>query len=140
MKRRLFIARLVRRVCRKVRASVSLNANFDLKHFQNDLLFFIAVCISHATFLNAISNLRLNNSNDTMLCFSSLYWISGSVILLRGTLSGATRLITTEAFSPELQLRCIEKYKVTFTLNAPHQLVLMTKCERFAATNLSSVK
>lgn len=75
-----------------------------------------------------------------MLCFASLYWISGSGILLRGILSGATRLITTEPFSPERQLRFIQQYKVTFTMNASHQLVLMTKCEQFKNANLSSIK
>lgn len=74
------------------------------------------------------------------MCFSSLYWLSGLVVLLKGTLCGATRIITTETYSPELQLRIVEQYKVTFALNAPHQLVLMMKCDQFAKTDLSSLK
>lgn len=57
-----------------------------------------------------------------------------------GTLFGATRIITTEAFLPELQIRLIEQYKVTSVLNAPHQIVLMMKTDNFAKADLSSVK
>lgn len=75
-----------------------------------------------------------------MLCFSSLYWASGAITLIRGTLIGALRIITTEIFSPELQIDLIERYKVTFTLNASHQLTLMMKCDRFKTADLSSLK
>lgn len=74
------------------------------------------------------------------MCFSSLYWISGLVTLLRGTLCGATRIITTFVFAPELQLRLIEQYRITFTFNATHQVVLMMKSEHFDETDLSSLK
>lgn len=53
---------------------------------------------------------------------------------------GATRVVTTDAFLPELQLRIIEKYKVSYAMNAPHHLVLMMKHENFAKTDLSSMK
>lgn len=75
-----------------------------------------------------------------MLSFSTLYWISTIVNVLRGLFSGATRIITTEVFSPELQLRMIEQYKVTFTINAPFQLVLMLKNEMFRKEDCSSLK
>lgn len=57
-----------------------------------------------------------------------------------GTLNGALRIITTETFSPELQLRLIEQYKVTYTLNAPHHILLMMKCDHFHHTDISSLK
>lgn len=58
---------------------------------------------------------------------------------MRGTLSGATRIITSDIFSPEVQLRLIEQYNVTFAFNAPHQVGLILKNERFTKTNLSSL-
>lgn len=100
----------------------------------------IGVCLSHAALLDAMTSFNVNTCSDVMLCFSSLYWLSGLVVLLKGTLSGATRIITTEIFSPELQLHMIEQYKVTFTLNAPHQIVLMMKNDHFNKTDLSSLK
>lgn len=87
-----------------------------------------------------MNQFNVNNTSDVMLCFSSLYWLSGVIILLKGTLTGAIRVITTEVFSPELQLRLIEQYKVTFTLNAPHQIVLIMKSDQFSKTDLSSLK
>lgn len=87
-----------------------------------------------------MTQFNITGLSDVLLCFSSLYWLSGLVVLLKGTLCGATRIITTETYSPELQLRLVEQYKVTFALNAPHQLVLMMKCDQFAKTDLSSLK
>lgn len=58
--------------------------------------------------------------------------------LLLGILNGATRIITTQRFTPELQLHLIEKHRITYTLNATHQIALITKCERFRTADLSS--
>lgn len=97
--------------------------------------------MSHAALLEANTRRSdLNNSNDVMLCFSSLYWISGLGTILRGTLIGATRIITTEVFSPELELRLIEKYKVTWILNAPHHVVMIMNSDRFEKTDFSSIR
>lgn len=66
--------------------------------------------------------------------------MSGLFTLLLGTFSGATRIITQQRFSPELQLRLIERYKVTYAINATHQMVLLQKSEEIKAADLSSVK
>lgn len=100
----------------------------------------IGVCLSHASLLDLTPHFDVNQSDDVLLCFSSLYWLSGLIILLRGALYGATRIITTETYTPELQLRLIEQYKITCTFNSPHQMVLMTKSERISKTDLSSIK
>lgn len=75
-----------------------------------------------------------------MLCFSSLYWISGLIVLFTGTLFGATRIITTQVFSPELQLRIIEQYKATFAFNAPYQVGLILNHPKLATADLTSLK
>ncbi|XP_031628269.1 4-coumarate--CoA ligase-like 7 [Contarinia nasturtii] len=98
------------------------------------------VCQSHAALLDSINMFGLSNISDIMLCFSSLYWLSGLMVLLKGTICGATRIITTEPYSPELQLRLMEKYKVTYAMNAPHHLTLMMKNEQFTNTDLSTLK
>lgn len=61
-------------------------------------------------------------------------------MLLAGTINGATRIITTEAYTPELHLRLIEQYKVTFGLNAPYHLAMLLKSNRLNETDLSSLK
>lgn len=98
------------------------------------------MCLSHAGVIDGLVQLNTQISTDVMLCFSSLYWISGFVTLLKGTITGATRIITTDAYSPELQLALYEKYKVTWSLCAPHHIVLMLKSDKFAETDLSSLR
>lgn len=95
--------------------------------------------MSHAAFLDLmIRTSALVNYSDVLLCFSSLYWLSGTITLLLGTLNGGTRIITTQRFTPELQLELIKKYRISYTLNASHQIALITKCERFHTADLSS--
>lgn len=79
-------------------------------------------------------------SDDVLLCFSSLYWLTGLVFLIAGTVNGVKRIITTQPFSPELQFRLIEQYRVTYIMNSPYQLTMSLKCDRIATTDLSSMK
>lgn len=83
--------------------------------------------MSHAAVLEAQSNFKLVQSHDVLLCFSQVFWISGYMSLIWGTLFGATRLITTERFAPELAFRLLPQYKVSFVLTAIPQMVSMLK-------------
>ncbi|XP_031621711.1 4-coumarate--CoA ligase-like 7 [Contarinia nasturtii] len=99
------------------------------------------VTLSHAALLDA--NTQFNvifSSYDVLLAFSSLYWVTGWITLVGGTINGATRIITTESYTPELHLRLIEKYRVSFGLSAPHHIALLSKCGRLHHTDLSSLK
>lgn len=96
--------------------------------------------MSHATLLAEIVALNLCTSDDVLFAASSLQWISGYNTLLLGTICGATRIITTAKFSPELQLRVIPTYKVSLTMNLPYQLVLMLKTGLVPKTDFSSIK
>lgn len=49
---------------------------------------------------------------DIVLSFSSLYWISGILILISTTLNGSCRIITTEKFTPKSMLAMIEEHEV----------------------------
>lgn len=98
------------------------------------------MCLSHAMILSSISQGILANATDVLLSFSSLYWLSGILFLLLGTMAGATRIITTDAFSPELHLRFIRQYKVSIALNAPHHLTLILKSAEIANADFSSLK
>lgn len=95
--------------------------------------------MSHATLINAcdISPLAMN---DILFCFSTLYWLSGVLTLLFGSLYGATRIITTKKFTPDLLLYLIETYKITYLLNPPQQVVLTLKSDSIKNADLSSVK
>lgn len=97
------------------------------------------VCLSHAVLAHSISNLSIMHSDDVILCYSPLFWLSGLLTLLSGTIRGAMRIITTENFSPELQFRMVEDYKVTFILSPPYHVGLSLKSDRLKSADLSSV-
>lgn len=73
------------------------------------------------------------------LNFSSLYWITGFGALIATTLRGATRVITTQPFSPELMLELVERYKVTVTISAPSHLAMLLQSPDIHIADLSSL-
>lgn len=100
----------------------------------------IGICWSHAAFLDEMLKITEIKYDDILLSFSSLYWFCGLYMLLKGTLNGATRITTAQEFTPELQLRLIEQYRVTYVNNPTTYMVATMKCARLRETNLSSVK
>lgn len=84
--------------------------------------------------------LNIIRSDDTVLAFSSIYWLTGVITLIVGTINGATRLITKEQFSADLQLRLIKDYMVTYMINATHQIVLILKSDLIHDADLSSLR
>ncbi|CAD7089737.1 unnamed protein product [Hermetia illucens] len=97
------------------------------------------VCLSHNSMLQQNIFISLEQT-DILLCFSSLYWLSGVFSLLMGTILGLTRLVTSQPFTPELMLCLIEKYRVTSILTPPSQLALMLQCPDIKTRDLSSLR
>lgn len=60
--------------------------------------------------------------------------------MIFSTLFGCTRVITTNPISPELFLRMIETYKVSYVFTLPSQLALILQHENFEKTDVSSMK
>ncbi|XP_037037635.1 4-coumarate--CoA ligase-like 7 [Bradysia coprophila] len=98
------------------------------------------VSITHAALLGQLSQDDVLYPTDIVLNFSQIFWIAGIRELLVATMNGATRIITTQSFTPELQLRLIEQYRVTYLLNLPIQLTNLLKSDRLATADLSSVR
>lgn len=98
------------------------------------------VCISHAALLNGLSQVTLPIHNVIGLSCMPIRGLSGITTLLAGILHGAPVILVTGTLTPEHQLYLIEKYKVTHMLAAPHQVILMMNSDRFAKTDLSSLK
>lgn len=97
------------------------------------------VCLTHAAILDQMTRGFDVTSDTVLFSFSTLYWLSGIMIFVIGILNSATRIITTEAFSPELLLRLIEEYKINFVMSASHQLTLCAKNGDLQHRDLSSV-
>lgn len=74
------------------------------------------VCLSHAMLADAIFSNTQSSGNDVVLCYSSIFWLSGLGTLLAGTFNDSTRLITTKRFTAELFFQMVEKYKVMTTM------------------------
>lgn len=101
---------------------------------------FPGINISHASLISGSSSITLINCNDVILYSNSLRWITGLILLLSGTINGARRIETTEAFSPKMQIRLIEKYKVTIVFNQAYYLIELLKSGLMSGADLSSVK
>ncbi|XP_001662566.2 4-coumarate--CoA ligase [Aedes aegypti] len=98
------------------------------------------VCLSHSNCIANVTNLSQNYSSDVMLCFSSLYWLSGMFFLLIGTTIGATRIITRDVFDPALALEIIQKFKVTVAFFPPAAALELLKHPQAPNTDFSSIR
>ncbi|XP_031624825.1 luciferin 4-monooxygenase-like isoform X2 [Contarinia nasturtii] len=98
------------------------------------------VTLSHAAILDGLNPYDIIKTDDVLLSFSLPSMLSYYLILLSSTINGATRIQTSESWTPELQLRLIEKYRVTFLPIAIQQVILMTKLEHFDQSDVSSLQ
>lgn len=78
--------------------------------------------------------------NGIVLDLSALSWSNGFATLLLATLYGAMRIQTAEKCSTEMQLRIVEKYKVTIVKSAAYRLKQMVESENFAKADLLSLR
>lgn len=97
------------------------------------------MCLSHAMLADYFANTYITNSDDTILYFSTLHWITAFREMFNATFCGAKRIITTEAFSPEMALRLIEKHKVTYVICPPYQAHLLVNSEQIHWSDLSTI-
>lgn len=99
------------------------------------------VCLSHASLIFGCHGINIRmHANGLVFNSSSLYWVSGVITLILGTVSGATRVITTEESSPELQLRLIKKYKLTIVEIESSYLIKFLKDDTMTKTDFASIK
>lgn len=78
--------------------------------------------------------------NPTLLCFSSLYWLSGMSTLLYTLANCCKRIVTRRKFSPLLLVHLIEKYKVNVLLTPPSQVAILVQSPVVKLADLSSVR
>lgn len=98
------------------------------------------ICLTHATILDHVAKSYKVTGNDTLLCFSRCSWLSGIMVPIVSILSNATRIITTEKFTPKLMLQIVENYKVTFMYSSTFHWLLVLKSGELSNANLSSLK
>lgn len=78
--------------------------------------------------------------NPNLLCFSSLYWLSGLTNLIYSLANCCKRVITKRMFSPLLIVHLIERYKVNVVLTPPSQVARLVQSPVIKLADLSSVR
>lgn len=100
--------------------------------------------LSKATMLSSAQCIQLIRPypiiNPTILCFSSLYWLSGLLFLLYSLGNASKRVITKRKFSPLLTCHLIEKYKINMVFSPPSQVVMLTQSPAIKLADLSSIR
>lgn len=114
---------------------------FFLVYVNENQFSFSGVCLSHASLIYGFHTINIRmHANGIVFNPSSIYWVSGIITLLLGTVSGATRVITTEEASPEMQLRLIRDYKLTIVEIESTYLIKLLKNGLMTKTDLLSIK
>ncbi|XP_046808106.1 4-coumarate--CoA ligase 1-like [Lucilia cuprina] len=96
------------------------------------------VTMSHASILNAKKFEFL--PSDKFLCFSTLYWLTGLVTLVHGTIAGLTRVISNRPYSTDDFFNIVERYKVNIILSPPSQIAMTLTSDRINNCDLSSIE
>jgi 4-coumarate--CoA ligase len=116
-------------------------------NFEDDIAFILcssgstglskAICLSQA---NVLAGPKMKYNSSISLTFSSLYWVSGIMSVVAGTVDGIPRVITRDPFSPDRFFDIVEKYKVGFWYGSPTNFAQLLKSSRLQKTDLSSLR
>uniref|UniRef100_A0A182P6E2 Mediator of RNA polymerase II transcription subunit 24 n=1 Tax=Anopheles epiroticus TaxID=199890 RepID=A0A182P6E2_9DIPT len=98
------------------------------------------VCLSHAICIAHTANLWRATDCERVLCFSSLYWVSGLGVLLNATTVGATRIITRESFSARLLIDLVEQFRITTLFMPPAQALTLLGDATIGMADFSSLQ
>lgn len=99
-----------------------------------------AVALSHAALLYQLSNILSSEfEHGCAFSFSSLYWLSGWLVLLATTIGDSIRVITVQQFSPELLVDIIKTRKLSALVTPPLQLATVLRSGNLRSDDLNSV-
>ncbi|XP_035907960.1 4-coumarate--CoA ligase 3-like [Anopheles stephensi] len=98
------------------------------------------VCLSHAICIAHTSALWKATDCDRVVCFSSLYWVSGLGVLLNASMAGATRIITRNSFEPRLLIDLVEQYRATTLFMPPAQALALLGDPTIGMADFSSLQ
>ncbi|XP_037950423.1 luciferin 4-monooxygenase-like [Teleopsis dalmanni] len=78
--------------------------------------------------------------NDIQFTPSTMDWLSGLLNLVTSLVYGTLRIISDKPYSPEYFLEVVEKYKVTFTIQAPSNMAMLLNCPDLSVEKLESIR
>ncbi|XP_065074848.1 probable 4-coumarate--CoA ligase 1 [Ochlerotatus camptorhynchus] len=99
-----------------------------------------AVSLSHSICIAHVVNFFECHPSDRTFAFSSLYWLSGVLILLASTVWGATRIITRQTYRPEVALDIIGRFQVSALCITPSQAYGIIHCGQAKASAFTSIR
>ncbi|ALC39607.1 CG18586 [Drosophila busckii] len=79
-------------------------------------------------------------TDDVQFTQSTLDWASGLITTILSGVYSTTRIIVDTPFDPAYFLRIVEKYKITWVVQTPSHLAMITNCSEFPAANLQSIQ
>ncbi|XP_052862672.1 probable 4-coumarate--CoA ligase 1 [Anopheles cruzii] len=102
-----------------------------------------AVRISHAQLITPYGRISQLDQNDTILSFSTLFWISGYQMLMTSILNGIRRLITTKLATAKYAIELCNRYNVTILFMTPSLatdvLLTLTDSERLRSLKIFAI-
>lgn len=94
---------------------------------------------NHVFVPNHLDSDRLVDECILFTC-DPIYWTVGFMPIFDSIFYGATRIITTKSFTPEHQLRIIEKYRCTVLYNTPATMATCLKSDFIGKLDFSCIK
>lgn len=96
------------------------------------------IMVSHYGILTQNSLIALDRDLSVAYSFTTLYWISGVIILTLSVLIGGARLVS-RTFHPVKMMQAIEQYRVTATMLSPllsYYVTMTPQCREFDSSSL----
>ncbi|KAH8311748.1 hypothetical protein KR044_007862, partial [Drosophila immigrans] len=78
--------------------------------------------------------------DDVQYTHSTLDWVTGVLVTVTSGIYSTTRVIADNPFDPTRLLRVLEKYKITWLLQAPSHMAMLASCKEFEETKLDSIR
>uniref|UniRef100_A0A1Q3FMI4 Putative acyl-coa synthetase n=1 Tax=Culex tarsalis TaxID=7177 RepID=A0A1Q3FMI4_CULTA len=99
-----------------------------------------AVSLSHSICIAHVASFYGFQSDDVAFAYSSLYWLSGLIMLLAGTAMGATRIITRETFTVQRTLDIVQRFRVSALFIPPTQAWAIVNDPTVTASSFASLR
>ncbi|KAH8256304.1 hypothetical protein KR032_000400, partial [Drosophila birchii] len=77
---------------------------------------------------------------DVQYTHSTLDWITGLLTTITSGIFSTKRIVADNVFDPAFFMRLVEEYKITWIIQAPSHMAMMTNSLAFQTADLSSLK
>ncbi|KAH8292369.1 hypothetical protein KR054_009002, partial [Drosophila jambulina] len=79
-------------------------------------------------------------TSDVQYTHSTLDWITGLLTTITSGVFSTKRIVADNVFDPAFFMRLVEEYKITWIIQAPSHMAMMTNSPAFQTADLSSLK